>query len=735
MPMAPENAEKVDSMIGRIFRDCEIKEKIAVGGFGTVYKAMDLKLGVWRAIKIFHPHLSEEKGFRKRFEAEMRMLACLDHVNIVRIITAIDEPDASGFIMEFVEGMTLSDILEKNGPLPIPKGIEIFTQVASSIAYAHNLKNQIIHRDLSPDNIMIRPDGIVKIMDFGIAKTIGSEKVTQTGIVLGNPTYMAPEQFEGTVSVFTDQYALGIILYEMLTGKVPFEADSPIALYKLHLNQPPQPPSEINPDLPKYVEKMILKTLAKEEADRFKNVDEMLDRILQKGQETRSLDSKIPNLLLQVGEALAKEELNRALDLLNEILACDPGNKEALAKRDDVLRLQKMHQDQDLIEEWFYQAQEFFKSNMVDDSKKSIVALLKISRQYSNSRIVSDYLNKLRIKMPQIYEKALKVVEEEGKTVEKYTTEGKNFYQKDAYNEALESFEKALALDPHSEMLQKLKKLTQKKIKMAQIAYEYKEGILAIKNEQYQKALEHFDCILKLNPQHQESQKYREIAALEWEKKKKKRSEVEATYQEALDLYEKWEFTQAIEKFERVIQMDQLHEQAKNLLSESKNRLSDENKIEEISFFYNQGLTFYKSQQWEKAIACFTRVLKYMESHKGAIEYKRLAEEKMELQTQINQAFEEAMEYYRTSRYADAIKKLQFILEYDKNNKPAKQYYSLCMELQGIGPENEIPEDPEAKATMTQKNTKLARNQTAMFGLGNGTASSEKKNPIEKNKK
>ncbi len=725
--MAPENAEKIDNMIGRIFRDCEIKEKIAVGGFGTVYKAIDLKLGVWRAIKIFHPHLSEEKGFRKRFEAEMRMLACLDHVNIVRIITAIDEPDASGFIMEFVEGMTLSDILEKQGPLPIAKGMEIFIQVASSIAYAHNLKSQIIHRDLSPDNIMIRPDGIVKIMDFGIAKTIGSEKVTQTGIVLGKPTYMAPEQFEGTVSVFTDQYALGIILYEMLTGKVPFEADSPIALYKLHLNQPPQPPSEINHELPKYIEKTILKTLAKEEGDRFKNVDEMLERLLQKGQETRTLDSKIPNLLLQVGEALAKEELNKALELLNEILVCDPANKDALLKKEEVLRLQKMHQDQDLIEEWFYQAQEFFKSNMVEDSKKSIVALLKISRQYSSSRIVTDYLTKLKAKMPQVYEKASKVVEDEIKTAEKYTLEGKNFYQKDSYKEALECFEKAIVIDPHSEMLQKLKKLTQKKIKMAQIAYEYKEGILAIKKEEYQKALEHFDTILKLNPQHEEAKKYKEIAASEWEKKKKKRSEVEATYQEALELYEKWEFTQAIEKFERVIQMDQCHEQAKNLLTESKTRLSDENKIEEIGFFYNQGLTFYKSQQWEKAIACFMRVLKYMESHKGAIEYKKLAEEKMELQSQINQAFEEAMEYYRMSRYSDAIKKLQFILEYDKNNKPAKQYYSLCMELQGIGPEGDIAGDPESKANMTQKNNRFIRNQTASIDIETSLSPSKDK--------
>lgn len=719
--MASENAEKLDSMIHRTFRDCKIEEKIAVGGFGTVYKALDLKLGVPRAIKIFHPHLSQEKGFVKRFEAEMKMLAFLDHTNIVRIMSAIDEPDASGFIMEFIEGRTLSDILEQEGALPIPKAIEIFTQVASAIGYAHNLKKQVIHRDLSPDNIMIRPDGVVKIMDFGIAKALGAERVTQTGIVLGKPTYMAPEQFEGTVSIYTDQYALGIILFEMLTLRVPFEADSPIALYKLHLNQPPVAPSELNNEVPKYIDKVILKSLAKDEKDRFQSVDEMLEKLLNKGQETRAIvDSKIPSLLAQTHEALTKEDFDKAIDCLNEILSYDPNNQEALAKRTEVLQLKKTHKDQEAIEEWFYQAQEFHKSNMLEEAQASIVDFLKIARQYKSSRIVADYQNKLKARMPEIFAKAFLFVEEQWKIVEKYTIEGKTLYQKDAYEEALMNFEKALEIDPHSEILQKLQKLTQRKIKMAKIAADYKEGILAIKNEEFQKALDCFDRILKLSPTHKEAKKYREIASAEMERIRKTRSEVEAAYQEALDLYEKWEFTQAIEKFERVIQMDDHHEQARTLLSESKSRVDDENKIADIGLSYNEGLTFYKSKQWDKAIVCFNRVLKYMDSHKGALEYKHLAEEKIQLQAQIAQSYETALELYRNSEYAQALEIFNFILAHDKNHKGAKQFQGLCMELQGFGPapeetksaEEEREEEALKVVNTTQKNIKLTRNKT-----------------------
>ena len=177
------------------------------------------------------------------------------------------------------------------------------------------------------------------------------------------------------------------------------------------------------------------------------------------------------------------------------------------------------------------------------------------------------------------------------------------------------------------------------------------------------------------------------MAQADLEKVQKNRTEVESAYREAIDLYEKWEFTLAMEKFERVLTMDETHQDAQLLLLETKARLAYENKLEEIGVFYNQGLTFYKSQQWEKAITCFNRVLKYMENHKGAIEYKQLAEEKIKLQEKIEEIFKEALEAFRSSRYTESLNKLEFILSQDKTHKGAKQYKTLCEELRGFGDE------------------------------------------------
>lgn len=695
--MAPEqHPEKVDNMINRAFGSCVIQQKIAVGGFGTVYKALDVKLNVFRAIKIFHAHLSEEKGFRKRFEIEMRLLALLDHPNIVRITSAIDEPDASGFIMEFVEGDTLSDIVEKQGALPIPRSLDIFMQVARAIAYAHNLKNQIIHRDLSPDNIMIRPDNIVKIMDFGIAKTIGSERVTQTGIVLGKPTYMAPEQFEGTVSIYTDQYALGIILYEMLTGKVPFDAESPIALYKLHLNEPPTPPREVNDKIPPHVESVILKALAKDEKNRFKNMDELLDALSTSGAKGSTVDNRVPALMQEVDNALKQEEFEKALELLQEVVRYDPENKEAASKKEDVLRLQKSHHDQDMIEEWFHQAQAFHESKMEEETCNTVLDLLKMASQYANSKTVKRYQDSLQKKMPDIYARAKSVLEKESARMEDLTHKGKVLFQKDMFAEALEYFDEALLIVPYNENVQKLKALTQKKIKMAQVASHYRDGIVALKNEEYDKATAAFDKVLELHPQHKDAKKYREMAQAELERIQRSRSEVEATYREALAFYEKWEFTLAIDKFKRVLEMDQQHDEARRLLNETQARVDDENKIEEIGFFYNQGLTFYKSQQWEKSLTCFNRVLKYMDNHKGAQEYLQLAQEKLQQQKQIEETFQQALEYFRNSQYTESLKRLDFILSIDKNHKGARQYRTLCEELQGLADETSGLTMPDA---------------------------------------
>ena len=686
--MTVENIEKVDKMINRTFGSCVVKEKIAVGGFGTVYKAIDTKLDVPRALKIFHPHLSEEKGFRQRFEIEMRLLAQLDHINIVRIISAIDEPDITGFIMEYVEGKTLADILEDDGSFAIQTALDVFIQVGKSIAYAHNLKHQIIHRDLSPDNIMIRPDDVVKIMDFGIAKTIGSERVTQTGIVLGKPTYMAPEQFEGTVSAYTDQYALGVILYEMVTGRVPFDAESPIALYKLHLNEDPIPPAELNDKVPTFLNNVILKTLAKDEKDRFKNVDELIDVLLNQGSPTTRLENKITPLIIDAHLAVDRENFGEALEIYDKILAMEPTNKEALTKKQETLQLVKTHREQDLIEEWFHQAQAFHEAAMHDEAFNYVKDFLKLACHYQNSKTVTRYIASLQKRMPETFSRAQATVKEELENSQRITRIGKKLFQQNKFAEALEKFEEALLINPYSELIQKLQSLCHKKIKMAKIAEMYRDAIMALKNEKYAEAVHWFEEVLKLHSGHKDARKYLEMAQAELSRLQKNRSEVDDKYKQAVEEYNNWNFTRAIKIFEEVLHIDNKHKDAEKLLKETKDRIDEGNKMEEIAFFYNQGMTFFKGQQWDKAIKCYERVLKYMETHIGAEKYKQLAEKKLKDQVQINQALQDGLENFRNSKYTQAIKSFDFILTLDKNHKGARQYKTLCDELRGLGAES-----------------------------------------------
>ena len=338
-----------DPYLGREFGPCRIDQKLAVGGYGVVYKATDVNLGIPRAVKFFHPHLSSERGFRERFYNEMQLLAKMDHPNIVKIVFAIDEANLSGFVMEFVEGEPLSDLRDNQGRIDVDRSREIFRQVGAAIKYAHTLDPPIIHRDLSPDNIMVRPDGSAKIMDFGISKTINAERLTQTGIVLGKPMYMAPEQFEGHVTELCDQYALGIILYEMIVGELPFEGDTPIAQYRARYKQEVALPPEIAASVPTEMIDSILRCTMREPQDRFPDVASMIDCLDVPGV---AVSGSVPRvrppaeILEEIRLKVELKNYREAADDLEDFLSSHPQDPQALGLQNEVRRKLKARQVQ-----------------------------------------------------------------------------------------------------------------------------------------------------------------------------------------------------------------------------------------------------------------------------------------------------------------------------------------------------------------------------------------------------
>ena len=256
----------------------EIYGELGRGGMATVYLAHDIALGRKVAIKVMNPSLvGTGAGMVERFKREARTAAALSHPHIIPIY-AVRETPFIFFVMKFVKGRSLDEIIKRTGPLPIPMFQTILHQAGGAIDYAHH--QGTIHRDIKPANIMLDEDGWAVVTDFGIAKVADSQHLTMTGVTVGTPSYMSPEQCAAKeITAASDQYSLGIVAYEMLTGQVPFQADSVMGVMWQHFNDPPRPINELRPDCPPEIEAAVLRMLGKKAEDRFPSVEDAIDAI------------------------------------------------------------------------------------------------------------------------------------------------------------------------------------------------------------------------------------------------------------------------------------------------------------------------------------------------------------------------------------------------------------------------------------------------------------------------
>jgi serine/threonine protein kinase len=274
--------------IGQIVKErYEILEILGEGGMAFVYKARDMQLERFVAIKTLKPNYVNQETFVERFKREAKTAANLNHPNIVQIFDwgIEDEPY---FVMEYIEGNTLTSIISKNRTISLSDILFIGAQVSSGLHAAH--QKGLVHRDIKPGNIMITPDGKVKVTDFGIVSLQNEESdITKTGSILGTASYISPEQAQGKpVSIESDLYSLGTVLYELITGKAPFSGDSPISTATKHLTEKPEKPSLFRRDLPKGVESAILKLLEKATYDRFKSAEDLRAILLQQRKSLQS---------------------------------------------------------------------------------------------------------------------------------------------------------------------------------------------------------------------------------------------------------------------------------------------------------------------------------------------------------------------------------------------------------------------------------------------------------------
>src|SRR6056297_197087 len=254
----------------------EIIEKIGGGGMAEVYKARCRVLDRFVAIKVLRSEFVEDEEFISKFKDESQAAAKLNHNNIVNIYDTGLDGDTHYIVMEYVDGMTLKEYIKDNKPLDIKESINIASQVAEALRHAHS--NKIIHRDIKPQNILITDDKLAKVGDFGIARAISEKTITNSDKSIGSVHYFSPEQARGGyVDNRTDIYSLGVVLFEMVTGRVPFDGDTPISVALKHVNENMSKPSKYNEDIPDKLEEIILKSTNKIQRLRYHNIDEMIE--------------------------------------------------------------------------------------------------------------------------------------------------------------------------------------------------------------------------------------------------------------------------------------------------------------------------------------------------------------------------------------------------------------------------------------------------------------------------
>jgi len=594
----------------------ELIEELGKGGMGRVYKVFDKKIKEEVALKLLKPEISGDEKTIERFTNELKFSRKIVHKNVCRMYDLNEEEGTYYIIMEYVPGEDLNGFIKRAAPLSIGKSISIAKQICKGLSEAHSAG--VVHRDLKPGNIMIDKDGNARIMDFGIARSLKAEGITGEGLIIGTPQYMSPEQVEGKkADQRSDIYSLGIILYEMMTGRVPFEGDTPLSIALKHKTEIPKDPREINEQVPEELSHVILKCMEKDKEKRYQKVEGLLselsdieegipttDRVLPKKKPTTSreitVQLKLKKLLIPVFVVIA-------IVIVGIILF----RFTALSK---IFGTSSSPATPPETEEYFTAANNFWRDKSylksIDQFKKILdIEPKNFEAQFSIASILKEQ-SKFDEAIPE-YEKAISLDNQDPRS---YIHIAEIFEQKKNPEKAVDYYKKYLDAAPKSSNInlvnQKINDLEAlfrpqpppeqpKPISVpSKTKKKQDQGIKAFNQGDYDQCIKLMEELLKVDPENTSAQYFLD------ESKKKKREklvtqEIRNKLKTAQDAFQKENYQECINQIKKVLRLAPNNAQARRLLNLAKLKIAPQQIKDLVSQYIeslnnNNLLTFYQ---------------------------------------------------------------------------------------------------------------------------------------------
>jgi len=527
----------MDGMRRRTLGKYRIIEEIGRGGMAVVYKAVHPRLGRYVAIKVLPRQFSFERKFVQRFHREATAASTLSHPNIVIIHDVDQEEDIHYIVMEYLEGQPLSELIKEQGSLPLGRAFKIIHQISSALDYAHSLG--FVHRDIKPSNIIIGPEDHATLTDFGIVRTADGTSVTKEGAPIGTPQYMSPEQCDGKqADSRSDLYSLGVVLYEMLTGQVPFTADTPLVVMYQQVNKPPVPPRRINPDLLDPVERVVLRALGKTPEERYQTAGALAEALEAaiRGEDTAEPEpdeETVESLYMRAVTAVEEKRWQEAIGGLNEVLLLDEyyldarvllkRAKEELARQEEVAEL-KARGKRLLKEGRPREAIEIFQSALsLQADNEELLNLLARAQQEAEAK------------------------------------EAERFIREEHWAQAVQLLRKAVLAAPENREIASLLGQAEDGLRaQREIEDLYREGTEALEAEYWERAIEAFGLILQKRRSHVEAREKLEEA--------RRGRELERKYETAQKLMAEAKWPQAIKLFEEIVDEEPGYKESQQFL-------------------------------------------------------------------------------------------------------------------------------------------------------------------------